>query len=384
MLKKWIYFSIFILVINVLVAQDVLKLKDVIHSVIQNSRDFKKIILDLQKAEAGFRENRTNLFPSLTVNSPVSLDYMHKNKSTFKVLGENEDLITSDISFWILNPEIKLSQLIPSSATVNFSVFNRLRIDDIGNIESKYADEYIEQNDIRLEPTFSNTPGFGLSISQPVYFKNAYQATVTTIKKNYSIQINIVRQSQNELIFQIIKSFYNLKYLQYNQQLAVLRKEDFRKQYTEAGKKLELGHITESILLQAESALKKAEIDVVDAKNSFIDALNTFKQATGLKNNFALSIEIEKLPQEVRNFNTQEAIEKISAENLEIQQLKYKLDVSKAVKITNQNQLAPVVSVGADFHFGSTKKDVTDFSEAFGAPFSEETSPQIKFNFNFT
>ena len=384
MLKKYLLLSICLSTIFNLTAQTELKLPDAVNAVISNSRDFKKTILDLQKAEAGFKENKTNLFPSLTINSPVSFDYQYKIKSTFKVLGDNEDLTTSDISFFILNPEIKLSQLIPSSATVNFSVFNRFRIDDIGNIESKYADEYIEQNDIELDPTFSNTPGFGLSISQPVHFKNAYQATVTTIKENYNIQKNIARQGQNELVYQIIKSYYNLKYLQYNQQLAGLRREDFRKRYEEAKKKLELGHITESILLQADSALKKAEIDVIDAENSYLDALKSFKQATGIKDNFTLNVVIEVLPEKARNFDEQMAIEKSAAENLEIKQLEHQLEVSKAKKITTQNQLAPIVSLGADFHFGTTKKDVTDFSEALGAPFSDETNPQVKLNLNFT
>lgn len=354
-----------------------LTIKKTMQYLAKGCKTYQTIILNNNLTYAANKEAQAVLYPNLSLNTPVEFTDTFTNKESLAVLKGK--VRTFHYTEWKFTPSVNLNQLLPTSGTLSMALKDSVHIIDRGSIDHKEYEKKIE-----MEPQFNNVPAVSLNISQPIIFKNAYQATVNSIRENFKLGEISKKIAVNNLINTTINVFYNLKYLNYNLYLTRLRQKDFYEQYLEAEKKFELKYLTRKELLQAKSALEKAEIDAIDIENNYKNTLELFKKGNSITEKIEFDNVIHDLPDCILGIAVDESQMKTVENNPGVQRNKINLELSKLQMISTRKQFAPVVSLGTELTFDSLLKNTREFPDALNASFNEYMKPTLQLTFNFS
>ena len=253
-------------------------------------------------------------------------------------------------------PRLSITQLLPTAGLLSGSISDT--ISGSGLKESNYPSVY-PQEDIQLQ----NQLAFSLGISQPLYFKNAYEAGLTQINETMAIRKITYIDNRNYLIISAVTDYYDMIIAAYNRQLVYARLE-INKSYEEKIKREhEFGLWTETQIASAMAARLQAEADLLKAEQAVAAASGKLKNLYGMTSNLGRNnINVENFTSGI-NFK-EERSEDLLSGNPENLINKSKVLIAEADILISAKDSAPVFSAGGSYSVNSGITEEREYSDS--------------------
>jgi len=192
-------------------------------------------------------------------------------------------------------PQLSFSQLLPSYGTLSGSITDKLTGSGIETSNSPILPQ--------RDPSFNNELSLSIGLAQPLYFGDAYDASLTKIDESLEITNINYLNNRNILIISAVEDYYNLLKTKYQVELISVRLETNSENLRRMEKEYQLGVWTQSHLNSARAASLQAEADLLKAEQTYTAARELLSSVYGLE----LSVQT----------GTDSAITAFSAEDLE-------------------------------------------------------------------
>ncbi len=333
-------------------AAEPLTLEALVKHIVTESYDYTDAKLSLSKAKANYDQNMANLFPAFTATIPGSLGYA----PTYSPMAG----LTLHDSFSLgLSPELRVSQYLPTSGTLSLSL----------------SDAFSSASASSIETTYANKVSLGLSLVQPLFFENAYQAALVTTEETYNAAKLASVSRINRLVYQAAADYFRLKLSGYALSLAATRLADTRQNYEDSKRKYEQGVLSRLAFINVETALKKAELDMLDSELAHEQSLAAFASAYGFDEIPVVDNAVAEVSP-VRTPGTVDALFEVASErNVELAMERKALLVADALLVTTKFANAPfTLSAGPSVTFDKKGADSTNLADAFGGPFGADAN----------
>ncbi len=220
----------------------------------------------LHQYRESYLQSRSVLYPQLraSLENGMSDTLYDFSKSTgFKTENQKGNSVA---------PKISASQILPTAGVLNGEVKDTLSYIDPGTVAGFSPDPY-----------WANKIDVSVNLSQPIYFRNAYKASVDLLAKSSQSNTLTYRQNKNALFIQALRDFYSLKQALYNRLLIENRLEADRASYARVEKEYSMGLWTKSVFVNAKASLLKSESDYLRQKNTFQESRVSFASIYNLK-----------------------------------------------------------------------------------------------------
>jgi len=346
--------------------KEVLTLSSAVIKLKENLNDYKKNIYSLESARASYLNSRASLYPSVNGTAPVTVKNSSKTSGTY--IGT--DYTINNSRFWTIAPELNLSQYLPTGGTLNLSVKDALIITGAGSIDPESLKSELGGTDLK----YQNTPGIGISLTQPVFFGDAYGAGRRIAENTLNIAKKTFLLNENTLAANMLREYFNLKFLKYSSMLIKTRLDSAKDNNRNTEKMFNLGRVTKLELLQTEAALKKAEIDLFDAEEQFANAKKEFLSKYGYKKGIVIGTEVENICDYSILRNKDDILNRAMGSNIGLLFARYNLNIVKDNLINTRYTAAPVLNLAGSIDFSTTADSATDFNEAFKNSFNDNSS----------
>ncbi|MCK5198145.1 MAG: TolC family protein, partial [Spirochaetales bacterium] len=267
---------------------------------------------------------RASLYPTISGSIPISLTGIEENNYTTGIDIQKSQSLT-------VEPGISVIQFLPSAGSLTAEISDSVAMNKL--IE-------IVPTGFPTDPEWTNTTAVSLTLSQPVFFKGAFDAAFGIIGKTYENNNLDVLESRNFLAISAVQSFYDLKQAAFNLELVQIRFMKDKENYKRINQEFEMGLWTKSELYQAKSILIKSEIDLVETTQT----LDAARQS--IISNYSLSSEFDVTPS-VASLNFEELhydiiIEEIIENSTVINRAKNLINMQKASLTVLRKNEGPV------------------------------------------
>ncbi len=366
---------IFIIILGIgisgihLFSEDKLNLSNLLERFKEHSPDFVSSLLSLESARANYREYMAGLYPSVSTSTVLSVVNNTKTEGTY--LGS--DYTIENARNWSLTPSLSINQYLPTGGTLTLTLKDNLGITSNGSITPDALSEVLGGTEAR----YSNTPEIGLTLSQPIFFEDAYGAGKRIAENNLKIAKKNYLSRLNSEVFALVNEYFNLKFLKSKLQLISFRFNDAKASYETTKKRYKLGKVSRLNLLRAEAAFKKAGIDWESARENFVVAKKRFCMKYGFDDSVAIDSTIEDICDYSILKNREEVVERTLSGNVNLALANYNLSIAMDNLINTKLSRAPVVTIGGGLSFSTTAGSTTDFKSALENSFNDNASPVI-------
>ncbi len=344
----------------------VLTLSSAVIKLKENLNDYKKNVYSLKSARASYLDSRTSLYPSVDGTVPVTVKNNSKTIGTY--IGT--DYTINNSKLWVITPELSLSQYLPTGGTFRLSVRDALNITGTGSIDPESLKSELGGTDFK----YQNTPGIGISLTQPVFFGDAYGAGKRTAENTFNIAKKTFLLNENTLAVNMLQEYFNLKFLKYSSMLIKSRLDGAKNNNRNIEKMFKLGRVTRLELLQTEAALKKAEIDLFDAEEQFANAKKDFLSKYGYDKDIAVGTKVENICDYSILRNKDDILNRAMGSNIGLLFARYNLNIVKDSLINTRYTASPVLNLAGNIDFSTTADSTADFNEAFKNSFNDNSS----------
>ncbi len=339
-----------------------------------SSPDLRREEAALRKAQASYRERLSFLSPTIFFNLPAGFTFTPLYAFYYNA---NSSTIITDSSLWDFSPNLSLTQVLPTSGTLDVSIKNNLAVYALGNPVDPVFTPLIP------DTAFVDEMSFNLSLRQPLFFGNAFAASLTVIEETYRLSQNRYRQARNELVARAARDYFGLVRLRASARLAQLSLAEAKLAAEDARRKLGTGTISRLAALKAETRLKKAELDAFDADAALRDELARVVSAYGLApeatvGEEAAPLALPELP------GGEEIRARSFAGNPEIAMGREELEAKKAHVTTTRCENAHTLTLGSSLVLDSANTYSTDLWSALADPFDGSSNPRLSFTFKLS
>ncbi len=333
----------------------------------ERSPGFAGNLLSLESARANYEEFLATLYPSISTNTTLSLVNNTKTRGTY--LGN--DYTIEDAKNWNVNPTLSINQYLPTGGSLSLTLKDNLSITSNGSITPDTLSEALGGTKAK----YSNTPEIGLTLSQPIFFEDAYGAGKRIAKNNFKIAEKNYLSRLNSEVFVLVNEYFNLKFLKSRLQLVTYRFSDAKSSYETTKKRYKLGKVSKLNLLKAEASFRKAKIDWESARESFVMAKKRICKSYGFEDSIVIDSTIEDLCDYTILKKREEVIDRALSGNISLALASYSLNIAKDNLINTKLSRAPVLTIGGGISFSTTTSSDTDFKEAVKNSFNDNSSP---------
>ncbi len=345
---------------------DKLTLSSLLERFEKHSPSFASNTLSLESARANYMEYLASLYPSVSANAAVSL--VNNTKTEGNYLGS--DYTIENAKNWSISPGISVSQYLPTVGTLTLSIGEKLNITDNGSITPETLSDAIGGT----KPRYSSIPEIGLTLSQPIFFEDAYGAGKRIAINNLRIAEKNYLSQLNSEVFNLVKEYFNLKFLKCREQLILFRFNDARRNYETTEKRYKLGKISKLDLLKARAAFEKAMIDWEGAKKNFVVAKERFCKRYGFDDGVIINSTIEDICDYSILKRKDEVIDKALSDNTALALSRYSISIARDNLINTKLSRAPVLTIGGGVKFSTTADSDVDFETAIKNSFNDKSS----------
>jgi outer membrane protein TolC len=351
-----------------------LTLPDLLNAMASSSPDLKKEEAALFKARAGYQEQMAFLYPTVLFSIPVGFSYAPFYNFYYT---SSSSALLSQSSAWDISPGFSLTQVLPTSGRIDLSLKDSLTIADPGNSGNPYYAPFIP------DLTYSNNISVGLTLQQPIFFEDAFGASLTIVEESFRLASAKYLFAKNELVYQAARTYYGLLKLKNSERLARLSLQDAQLAYEDMKKKLGSGIVTRLAVLKEESRLKKAELDLFDASAALA---NEYARAAAVYH-FKKEYEINPgatTPAIPEPPAAAEAKARVAAKNPELLMARNDLEMKKARVTTTKCENAHTLTLGSNLILDSAYGYETDLGEALADPFDGSANPKLSLTFKLS
>jgi outer membrane protein TolC len=340
----------------------------------ESSPDLKREEAALLKARAYYLEQAAFLYPTLTFAAPAGYSF-----SPFYSFYYTSSLSTTiaNSSAWDFSPTLSLTQVLPTAGTLDLSVKNTLSIIDLGSPVDPFFAPFIP------DTAYMDDLAVSLSLRQPIFFENAFAASLVILEETYKQAEARFRLARNGLVCQAARDYYGLVRLSNAARVAELTLAAARLACDDARRKLGTGSVSRLAALKEETRLKKAELDLFDAHSALRNESARIAAAYGLRGEIDVGAAAAPLvlpalpgPDEIRA--------RAAALNPELLAGKDELAARKARVTTIKCDNAHTLTVGSSLILDSVNEYETDLWAALADPFNGSANPKLSFNFKLT
>lgn len=234
-------------------AQKSISLNDAIRIAQRNSYDAQLARFSFMSSYWAYKSFRAELLPSMSLTGGL----MNFNHS--KVEARNAD-------------DGKINYVDNNSLTNSLSVSVDQQIASLGGTLSLQSYLYrLDQFDYKM--TTYNTLPLKLSYSQPLKTYNELKWRKKTEPKEYEKAKKVYLESVEDIAIQVAALYFQAISAQSGYNQSVSKYKDLEELYAISKKRLDLGTITKSDLLQLELSLLNTKVDVNNSKITWDDAL---------------------------------------------------------------------------------------------------------------
>jgi outer membrane protein TolC len=348
-----------------------LVLSDLLKALAAASPDLKKEEAALFKAHSGFQEQMAFLYPSIYFTLPSTFSY----SPVFNFSATSSySLSVRDGSLWDFSPGLSLTQALPTSGRLDVSVKDTLSLINLGD-----PVQALPPGITVPDTAYTHTLTFGLSLTQPIFFEDAFSASIAVIEQTYRLAQARYLFAKNTLVAQAARAYYGLVRLKTAERLAKLTLAAEQQGLADVKRKLDAGSTTRAALLKAEARSKKAELDFYDASQALRNEYRRLAAAYHLPENFSVGDEtaplvLPALPAaaDIRS--------RVAAGNPELAMGRNELEAKKARVTTTKCENADTLTLGSSLMLDSVNSYQTDLLEALADPFDSSANPRLAFS----
>lgn len=186
-----------------------------------------------------------------------------------------------------ISPEVSISQLLPTSGILT------------GSVSDTISGSGLEGSDYPLQPEqeieFNNTLDFSLGLSQPLYFGNAYKASLTQINESREINRITYIDNRNALVAAAVSDYYELIRSAYQESLVEKRLETNLRYELQMLAEHKLGMWTKGQLNTAKAVRLQSEADLLKASQTHNSASHNISALYGIElNNLPKASDIDE------------------------------------------------------------------------------------------
>ncbi|MBN2352705.1 MAG: TolC family protein [Spirochaetales bacterium] len=339
-----------------------------------SSPDLRREEAALRTAQASYREQLSFLYPTIFFNLPAGFTFTPLYAFYYNA---NSSATITDSSLWDFSPNLSLTQVLPTSGTLDFSVKNSLSVYALGNPVDPVFDPFIP------DTAFVDQMTFSLSLRQPIFFENAFAASLTIIERTFRLSQSRFLQARNALVARAARDYFGLIRLKAAARLAELTLAEARLSAEDARRKLGTGNISRLAALKEETRLKKAELDSFDAGAAFRNERARIVSDYGLSPEATVAEEftplaLPELP------GAGEIRARTVAGNPEIAMGREELEARKAKVTTTKCENAHTLTLGGNLVLDSANNYSTDLWSALADPFDGSSNPRLSFTFKLS
>ncbi len=335
----------------------------------EHSPNFEATCLSLESARASYVEYISSLYPS--VSTDMSLSVVNNTKTEGSYLGT--DYTIENAKSWSITPGLSVNQYLPTGGTLSLTLKDTLSVTSNGSITPEILSDALGGTGAR----YDNTPEIGLTLSQPIFFEDAYGAGKRIAANNLKIAEKNYLSRLNSEVLNLINEYFNLKFLKSKEQFVAFRFNNARASYETTRKRYRLGKVSRLELLKAEASFYKARIDWEEAKKSFAVMKERFCEEYGFPGDVVVSTGIEDLCDYSLLSKRKEVIERALSENINLAVSTYNLKIAEDNLIKTKLGRAPVVTVSGGVRFSTTAASGTDLKVALENSFNDNSSPVL-------
>ncbi|MBI9105327.1 MAG: TolC family protein [Spirochaetales bacterium] len=272
-------------------------------------------------------------------------------QNSFKNILTDDIVITNNYSL-LGGPELSFSQLLPSYGTLSGSVSDRIRGSGIEESNSPLLP--------RQEALFHNDLSFSIGLSQPLYFGEAYGASLRQVDQNLDISRINYQNNRNILVISAIEDYYNLLKAKYQVDLIAVRLKTNTEYLRRMEKEYQLGIWTLGQLNSARAASLQSSADLLKAEQALISANELMSSVYGLTAAMLMDSESSA------SSDAESVITELNSGGIEVADLLSRLDNSPDIRISlnriaiteseivlKQQQSAMILNAGGTYKISS-------------------------------
>lgn len=306
---------------------------DMLIESLENSIHFEKTDAIERMGLYNYKNSRALLYPKFDGSIPLSISGIDEKNRTSGINSEKTQSITAE-------PGVSISQFLPTAGIVTAQISDSIAVVPITEINSV---------SLLTEPKWTNTAAFSINLSQPVFFKGAFDAAMEITEKTYENNILDVLESRNSLTISAVQNFYDLKQAVFNLELIQIRFMNDKETYKRINQEFEMGLWTKSKLYQAKSILIKSEIDLMESTQTLETVRQLIISNYSLPSEFKVTPGVESLIFEELNYDT--VFEEIINNSIVVSRAKNLLNMKKASLTVLRKDNGPVLSLGGSYTY---------------------------------
>ena len=274
------------------------------------------------------------------------------------------------------SPELSFSQLLPSNGTLS------------GSVSDSISGSGIESSTYPLYPasdlTLSNTLTMTLGVSQPLYFDDAYGASLNAAEGELELSRINYHNNKNNLVVSAAEDYYNLIKYKYQSELVRKRLDTNTESFRRLEKEYQLGLRTLSQLNNARAAKLQAEADLLKSEQAYSSAIDLVSAFYGLPEvDRRISAENGISSLLFDETDSGKLIESLNLSNPDIMLLLKKIENAESDLVIEKGRNAAVLSAGGTYKMthGITEDTFSDnlsFSIGLSAPVSDGGASEAK------
>lgn len=306
---------------------------DMLIESLENSIHFERTYAIERMGHHNYKNSRALLYPQIDGNIPLSISGLDEKNVTSGINSERTQSITAE-------PGISISQYLPTAGLLTAQISDAITVIPVTEINSV---------SLLTDPKWTNTTSLSINLSQPVFFKGAFDAALEITEKTYENNNLDVLEARNSLAISAVRNFYDLKQALFNLELIQIRFRNDKETYKRINQEFEMGLWTKSKLYQAKSILIKSEIDFVESTQKLETARQTIISNYSLPLEFKVTPNVESLSFGELDYDT--VIEKIINSSTGISKAKNLLNMQKASMIVLRKDNGPVLNLGGAYTY---------------------------------
>lgn len=306
---------------------------DMLIESLENSIHFERTYAIERMGHHNYKNSRALLYPQIDGNIPLSISGLDEKNVTSGINSESTQSITAE-------PGISISQYLPTAGILTAQISDAITVIPVTEINSV---------SLLTDPKWTNTTSLSINLSQPVFFKGAFDAALEITEKTYENNNLDVLEARNSLAISAVRNFYDLKQALFNLELIQIRFRNDKETYKRINQEFEMGLWTKSKLYQAKSILIKSEIDLVESTQKLETARQTIISNYSLPPEFKVTPNVESLSFGELDYDT--VIEKIINSSTGISKAKNLLNMQKASMIVLRKDNGPVLNLGGAYTY---------------------------------
>ena len=282
----------------------------------------------------------TNAF-GITLQEAVKTALEKNNTIKSEKISVKEKTLDVKIAKSRLLPTVSLYTDYNKTTDPPYAIMNRMEAKKLNTFTTNFND-----------PGKSQLFKTGINTTLPIWLGGKLRIGIDLAQKELKVQKNRLKRTKEEVIFNVVKAYYNALTAKAFVKTAQLAVKDAKKRVKDAETAYKSGMTVKSDLLRAKVYLEQAEENLVKAKANYEVAKRALLTAMGLMPTSSVSLD-EELTYKDMQFNLNSLVQKAFENRSELKELKVRKAQAKDLEKLAKSDFLPSIVAFGDYFFAS-------------------------------